>query len=259
MLEPLAANQFPLTFMRAILAVLLLCLAMSAHAREWKNELFHCAAAIPDSTGWQMIEAPPAPGIAPVLTMQHATKQSVFGISVIEKYQDANLAEPAIQKELEASLRQLGYQFPGHGNVKAGSINWLQYPVRGMAGTQPVSGIIRYASAGGYVFCITMLRGGGQEAAQDAELQQAAASFRVLPASAFAAATVVPGTHPKGVAPTTSAQPQADTAGDKSESGTQEPADGADESRTRLIWYGGAGLIVLLVFFSIIGGRTKKR
>ena len=49
MLEPLAANQFPLTFMRAIFAVLLLCLAMSASAREWKNELFHCAANIPES------------------------------------------------------------------------------------------------------------------------------------------------------------------------------------------------------------------
>lgn len=246
--------------MRATFVVLLLCLAMSAGAREWKNELFHCAAAIPDSTGWQMIEAPPAPGIAPVLTMQHATKQSVFGISVIEKYRDANLTQPAIQKELEASLRQLGYQFPGHGNVRAGNIDWLQYPVRGMAGTQPVNGIIRYASAGGYVFCITMLRGGGQDAAQDAELQQAAASFRVLPASAFAAAPVTPGANPKGVAPATSAQPQADTAGDKSQAGTEVPADAADESRTRLIWYAGAGLIVLLVFFSIIGGgRSKKR
>ena len=257
MLEPLAANSFPLTFMRATFALLLLCLAMSARAREWRSQTFRCSANIPDSTGWQMIEAPASPGIAPVLTMRHATRQAVFGISVIEKYKDANLADPAIQKDLEAMLRQLGYQFIGHSSVKAGSLDWLQYPVRAGTGPQQVSGIIRYASAGGYVFGITMLRGGGQEAAQDAELQQAAASFRVLPASAFAATPAAPGARDadaKGIA-----QSPADKAGDKSQGGTEPPEDEADESRSRMIWYAGGGIVVLLVLFGIIGGGSKKR
>jgi|688.fasta_scaffold83576_2 S1-C subfamily serine protease len=174
--------------MRTNIASLLLCLAASACAAGWKNEIFHCAANIPESTGWQVINVQPAPGIAPVLTMQNAAKQAVFGISVIEKFRDAKTSDPAVQKELEALLRQFGYEFIGHGIVKAGGLDWLQYPVRAGVGAQQVRGVIRYASAGGSVFSITMLRGGGQEAAQDVELQQAAASFHLLPANK----TVVP-------------------------------------------------------------------
>ncbi len=245
--------------MRATFVLLLLCLAMSASAREWKSEIFHCAANIPDSTGWQIIESPQSPGIAPVLVMQNSARQAVFGISIVEKYQEANLADPAIQKDLEAMLRQFGYQFVGHSNVKAGGFDWLQYPVRAGAGPQQMNAIIRYTSAGGYVFCITMQRGGGQEAAQDAELQQAAASFRVLPASAFAAAPTTPVAAPKGVAASSPAKPQADKAGDKPESATEEAATEADQARTRLIWYAGAGVVVLLLFFSIIGGGGSKK
>ena len=236
--------------MRAILVLLLLCLPSSARAGEWRSEIFHCSANIPDSTGWQMIEAPQTMGIAPVLTMQHAAKQAVFGISVIEKYKDSNLSDPAIQKDLEAMLRQFGYQFVGHSSVKSGGLDWLQYPVRAGAGAQQVSGIIRYASAGGYVFGITMLRGGGQEASQDAELQRAAASFRVLPASAFAAAPVAPGGNEKGIAQAAPVQ---------SAGGTETADEGADESRTRMIWYAGGAVVALLVFLGIIGGGSKKR
>ena len=254
--------------MRATLTVLLLCLAVSARAREWKSEIFHCAANLPESAGWQMIEAPKVPGIAPVLAMQNAARQTVFGISILEKYRDANLADPAIQKDLEATLRQFGYQFFGHSTVKAGGLDWLQYPVRSGAGPQQVSGLIRYASAGGYLFSITMLRGGGREAMQDAELQQAAASFRVLPATVVAATPAAEFPIPKGTPadvrdrhlPPPSAKPLAKKAGDKPETGAEEPAAEAEESPNRLIWYAGAGLIVLLIFFSIISsGPAKKR
>lgn len=245
--------------MRATLTVLLLCLAVSARAREWKSEIFHCAANIPDTAGWQMIEAPQVPGIAPVLVMQNTAKQAVFGINVIEKYRDANLADSAVQKDLEATLRQFGYQFVGHSSVKAGGLDWLQYPVRAGTGPQQVSGIIRYASAGGYVFSITMLRGGGQEAAQDAELQQAAASFRVLPSTVIAAPPTAQAPNPKGMPPPASVQPPANKIADKPETGVEQPAEAADESRSRMIWYAGGGLIVLLVLFSIIGGRGDKK
>ena len=167
--------------MRAILTILLLCLAVPTHAAEWKNEIFHCGANIPDSAGWQLIDAPPAPGIAPVLVMQNTTKQAVFGISVIEKYRDVNIADPTLQKELDALVRQFGYHADDHSIVKIGGIEWLQYNVRAGAGAQQVSGIIRYASAGGYVFSITFLHGGRQDAALDIELRQASASFRIQP------------------------------------------------------------------------------
>jgi len=246
--------------MRAALVVLFLCLIVSGHAREWKSELFHCAANIPDSAGWQMIEAPQTQGIAPVLVMQNTARQAVFGINIIEKYRDANLADPAIQKDLEAMLRQFGYQFTGHSSVKIGGLDWLLYPVRAGSGVQQVTGIIRYASAGGYVFSITLLRSGGQEAAQDAELQQAAASFRVLPAEALSEAPLAQGSNPKTAATSPAPAPPKKQAADKPETGVEEPTTEADESRTRLIWYSCAGLVVLLVFFSIIGsGHQKKR
>ena len=243
--------------MRSILALLLLCFATNASAGPWKSEIFHCAANIPDGPGWQKIEAPSAPGIAPVIVMQNTRRQAVFGINVIEKYRDANLADPAIQRELETTLRNLGYQFIGHSTVKAGGFDWLQYPVTGQ---QQVSGIIRYASAGGYVFSITMLRGGGQEAAQDVELQQAAASFRIVPASALAGTTPGQTNKPDTEKPPATSDAAENQAAGKPNAGTEESADGDDESRKRLIWYGVAGLIVLLFFFSIIGsGRAKKK
>jgi hypothetical protein len=233
--------------MRTIIALLLLCLAVSARAREWKSEIFHCSANVPDSNGWQTIEAPTAPGLVVLLAMQHPGKQAVFGINVIEKFRDANLADPAIQKELEAMLRQFGYQFVGHSNVSEGGLGWLQYPVVAGVGPQQVRGVIRFASAGGYVFGITMLRGGGQEASQDVELQQAAKSFRIIPATALAAA-------PGKSAPVS---PGTDTSADTSPEGAEEPV-GGDDSRLRMIWYAVGGVVVLLVFFSIIGGRSKK-
>ncbi len=248
--------------MRTAIALLILCLAVSAPAREWKSELFHCSANIPDSTGWQIIEAPSPPGLAIVLAMQHPAKQAVFGINVVEKYRDANLADPAIQKELEAMLRQFGYQFIGHSTVKEGGLDWLQYPVIAGTGAQQVKGVIRFTSAGGYVFGITMLRGGGQEASQDLELQQAARSFRVIPAPIVAVAPASAGAQdagkrmPPAPAP---ASPTDDKSGDKPAEVAEESSDSGN-SRARMYWYAGGGLVVLLVFFSIIGpGRAKKR
>jgi hypothetical protein len=226
--------------MRTVTVLLLLFLTVSARAREWKSALFHCSANVPEATGWQNIEATPTQGLAVLLVMQHPGKRAVFGINVVEKLRDANLADPAIQKELEAMLRQFGYQFAGHSNVTEGGLGWLQYPVVSGVGPQQVKGVIRFASAGGYVFGITMLKGGGQDASQDVELQQAAKSFRVIPSTMLAATP----------APDKSAEtPAAD----------DEQPSGDDDFRRRMIWYGGGGLIVLLVFFSIIGGGRSKK
>lgn len=221
--------------MRAILPLFLLCLPLTASAKEWKNPFFHCGANIPDSPGWQMIDAPPAAGIAPVLVMQNTARRAVFGINVVEKFRGANLSDPAVQKELEAMLRQFGYQFIGHATVNVGGVNWLQYPVRSGEGPQQVSGQIRYASLGGYLFGISMLRGGSPEVSQDAELQQAAASFHILPA----------GTAAANGTPAPSEQP----------AGADDDPGAEDNSQARMIWAGGAGLVVLVLFLSIIAKK----
>jgi hypothetical protein len=236
--------------MRTAIAILLLCLTFSARAREWKSELFHCAANIPDSGGWQIIEAPQSPGIASVITMQHTLRQSVFGINIVEKYRDANLADPAIQKDLEGMMRQFGYQFIGHSTVRINGLDWLLYPVTAGSGPQAIKGIIRFASAGGYVFCITLLRGGGQEVAQDPELQQAAASFRVLPATAIASTAPPPTARVQKPANGAVEQPAEDG----------EAAEDGGNSKFRWVWYAVGGLFILSMFFGIIGhGRAQKR
>ena len=247
--------------MRALIPILLLCLVISAHAAEWKNEIFHCAANIPESPGWQVIDTPPVPGIAPVLTMQNAAKGAVFGISVVEKYRDAKISDVAVQKELEAMLRQFGYTFVGHATVKAGGFDWLQYPVRAGAGAQQVSALIRYASAGGYIFSITMLRFGGQEAAQDVELLQAAASFRILPAATPAPAAIpIASAVPKSDAGAAKGIPKGQTvAAVPTEKSGKADAPAEENSNAKLIWACVAGVVVLITFASIITRNPAKK
>lgn len=247
--------------MRALIPILLSCLVLSASGVEWKNEIFHCAANIPESPGWQQIDTPPAPGIAPVLTMQNAAKAAFFGINVVEKYRDAKISDVAVQKELEALLRQFGYGFVGHSTVRAGGFDWLQYPVSTGTGAQQYRGLIRYASAGGYIFGITMLKRGAQDAAQDVELQQAAASFRILPAAppvepAVPTATITTGRDSSPTKITANAQPSAAIPTDKAEK-ADAPAE--ENSNAKLIWAGVAGVIVLITFASIITRNPAQK
>ncbi len=241
--------------MRILPAIIFLCLAFAALGREWKSELFRCTANIPESVGWQIVEPPQVPGIAVALAMQQPAKQAVFGINIVEKFRDVSIADPAVRKELEGMLRQFGYQFFGYSTVKAGGFDWLQYPVRAGAGAQQVSGLIRFTSAGGYVFSITMLRGGGVEAAQDAELQAAAASFRILPAIKVEAPPQTAAASPAG--PSEPGTPQ------KSAADGKPGEDAAEEKPSnpylRYVWIAFGVLFILSMFFGIIGPSQKKR
>jgi hypothetical protein len=246
--------------MRIAFAILLFFLACPAHGREWKSDLFHCAANIPDGNGWQMIEAPQTPGIAAVLAMRNADKQSVFGINVIEKYRDASISDPAVQKELEAMLRQFGYRFIGHSTVRSGTLDWLQYPVRAGTGAQQISGVIRYTSAGGYLFSITMLQGGGTEAAQDAELQQAAASFRVLPPAGVAAIPPNATAQSAGAKRRTPVDAASNGASKSDNSAASATGDNSGDGNGtgRLFWIVGAVLVVLVAFSSIVMRKPSQ-
>jgi hypothetical protein len=245
--------------MRTAILILLLSFARGACALEWKSELFHCAAKLPDSNGWQTIEAPPSPGVTTLVVTQHLGRQSVFGINIVENLPATSVADPAVRQTLEKILRQFGYQFVGYSSVKVGGLDWLQYPVRSGAGAQAVSGLIRFASAGGYIFGITMLRGGGKDAASDAELQQAAASFRVLPAIA---ATAQPAQAPSAklaAAAPAAPQPASDSPAKAEPASASEEAAAASGGIPRLAWGIGAGVVVLVLLFSIIGsGKSGK-
>lgn len=241
--------------MRTPLALLLLAFLTTAQGVEWRSELYHCSASLPDSAGWQPIEPPRTPGIEVLIALQNPARHAVFGINIVEKVPGTRISEPAVQQAIEGLLRKFGYQFAGHATVSVGGLDWLQYQVRAGAGAQQITGVVRFASAGGYTFSISLLGGGGQDAAQDVELQHAAASFRILPTMPPAPLTSAAGNRDATATPPpvpAAATPESSAHGD-----AEEPA-APDNSNRQMIWYGGAGLIVLLVLFKIIGGASSR-
>ena len=234
--------------MRTFLALLLSIFLSAAEGFEWHSELYHCAANLPDSAGWQPIEAPQTSGVTTLVVMQNSAKQAVFGINIVEKLPGTRVADPAVQQALETLLKKFGYQFAGHSSMSAGGLDWIQYQVRAGTGAQLTTGVVRFAATSGYVFGITMLRGGGQEAAQDVELQRAASSFRI----------VAPTTLAPPVASTSESQKAPATMDRKSEPAPTEEPTPPDNSTRRMIWIGGGILLVLIFLLKIIGGAGDK-
>ena len=249
--------------MRILLALLLLLSAPLLPAAEWKSELFHCSAVLPSGPGWQMVEPPHLAGITTLVVVQHVGRQAAFGINIVEKTPGTDLANPAVRTVIESAIRQSGYPVIGHSKLRVGDLDWLNYPVRAGSGAQQVSGTVRFTSAGGYIFAVSMLKGGGQDAGQDADLVRAATSFRHTggPAPETAA---TPATRPSLSAfPKTTAQSPVATPADAAKpdpeatpSSTSQPA--APSTDPRLFWYIGGGIVALLVFFKIIGGGRRK-
>lgn len=248
--------------MRAKIILLLFTMLGPVRAAEWKSDIFHFSVMLPDSTGWQPIDPPPLPGITVVVALRNPVRNTLFGINVVERVPSANVADPAVQKIIEDQLRQCPYQFQGRSTVKISGIDWLQYPVRAGTGAQSVSGIVRFGAANGYIFAITLLKGGGGEVVQDFELQQAAASFRPL---AFAPPVATLQAVPTPPAPATAPPltPVASVLPNKAAPGKPTPATAApadpESPYLKWIWLGGGGLVVLLILFKIIGGSDTKQ
>lgn len=237
--------------MRTFTALLLLAFLATAHAFEWRSDLYHCAVHLPDSAGWQPVESPKTPGITPLIVVQNSARRAVFGVNIVNELPGTLITEPAVQRALEALLRGFGYQFAGHSTVSVSGLNWIQYQVRVGSGAQLTTGVVRFAAAGGYFFGITMLRGGGQEAAQDVELQRAAASFRILPETTAAPPIPSPAGNEKTAATPAAANEPAPSAG------AGEPVP-PDNSTRRMIWLAGGGILVLLFLIKIIGGSGGR-
>jgi hypothetical protein len=251
--------------MRFLCAILCLFLATAGRAAEWRNDLFGCSANLPDTAGWQPIEAANSPSVTVLVAMQHPQKQAVFGINILHELPSANLRDPATVTAIEQSLRNLGYQFFGRATVNVAGREWMQFPVRGS--NPPTSGLIRYTSANNHVYVVSLLRGGGQEAAQDPELQAAAASVRITQGQA-APVAVAPVSPPIAATPTAPASPSSPPA---TATPATEPASAAESTdvvkigpvtitrqQFRLGLYGIGGLVVLLILLKIISGGSSS-
>ncbi len=232
--------------MRTILLYLVAFL-LPLHSEEWRSDVFNCSLNLPSSPGWQPIASPDAPGVTVLVALQNPSRQAVFGLNILTGLPSTNLHDEATTAKIESMLHGFSYQFIGHSTVNVAGREWVQYPVRAANGAQTVTGVIRYTSDKEKVYGLSMLLGGGKEAAQDPELQAAAASFRLY--APLALATPVPAKPlPAGQKPPASIPaPASET--------TAEPA------QPDYIRYGiliGATLLVLMIFGKIIGGNSKK-
>lgn len=232
--------------MRTIL-LCLVALLLPLHSEEWRSDLFNCSLNLPESPGWQPISAPDSPGMTVLVAMQNPTRQAVFGLSVLTSLPSPDLRNAATTAKIESMLHGFGYQFIGHSTASIAGRAWLQYPVRASNNGQTVTGIIRYTSDNEKVYSLSLLLGGGKEAAQDPELQAAAASFRLF--APLATATPVPARPlPAGQKPPADATPPA----------SEIAAEPKQPDYIRYAILGGAALLVLMVFGKLIGGGSKK-
>lgn len=249
--------------MRLLCILTFLLTPLVSEAAEWKNELFGCSANLPESAGWQPIPAENSPGLTVLVAMQQPQKQAVFGINVVHNLPTANLRDPATIQGIEKLLREFGYQFIGRSTVNVAGREWVQYPVR-VAGAQPATGLIRYTSANNQIYAVSLLRGGGQEAAQDPELQAAAASVRISNVEPPAATvTPTPEVTPTTPPPTAATPPSATAPSSTDKPATTTESENAPvkigpitltQPQLRMVIYGTGGLVVLLILLKLIGG-----
>jgi hypothetical protein len=206
------------------------------------------------------VDAPPIPGITVVIALRNPAKQILFGVNVVDKVPGTSLADPAVRQVIETLLHQFSYQFYGHSSIKIGGLDWLQYPVHLGPALQQTTGAVRFTSANGYIFAVTLVRSGGLDALQDVEVQQAAGSFRVAPMTPIA--TIVASTPPAPATPVPIAIPKTLTPFDRKPPENAPVATGArveeEGGFKRWIWPAGAGAVILLVLFAIISGSGKK-
>lgn len=249
--------------MRFLCALALLVISTVAHAAAWKNETFGCQATLPDSAGWQNLDAPSNASSTVLVAMLHAQRGSAFGINVIHDFPSANLKDPATTAAIEKVLQALGYQFIGKSTITMAGREWLQYPVR--SAVNGTSGVMRYTSANNQVYVVSLLRTGGLAAAQDAELQNIAASVRVIDLTPAAPVAVAPATTPKPET-TEETKPVAPTVA-KTESKETTVVEEyvmigpvkLTKDQFRMGMYGIGGLLVLLFLLKILGGGSKPK
>ena len=239
-------------------ALFLLSLLLPLRAAEWRDDIYACSANLPDSTGWVRIKMADVPGTTLLIAMQNATRHVAFGVNVLDNPPSSNLSDAATLKAVEQLMRGLTYQFLGRSTVQIGTTSWVQYPVTSTFGNLNAKGIIRFTSANGRIYAVSMLAGAGKEASLDTEMQQAAASFKIFQTAQVATTKPVPDVavakndKPAVAKATPAPQPGAEAG--------QTPAQETEQlDYKRAGMFAAGGIFVLLIFFRIIGSGSKPK
>ena len=240
-------------------ALFLFSLLLPLRAAEWRDDIYACSANLPESTGWARIKMADVPGTTLLVAMQNPTRQVAFGVNVLDNPPSSNLSDAATVKAIEQLMHGLTYQFLGRSTVQVGATSWVQYPVTSTFGGLNAKGIIRFTSANGRIYAVSMLAGGGKEASLDTEMQLAAASFQIFQTAPIAATKPVPvvalAKNDKPPVKTTTSAPSP-----VAEAGTAAPVEEAEQfDYKRIAKFAAGGIFVLLIFFRIIGSGSKPK
>ncbi len=242
--------------MTRVLLFLLTLLLVPLHAAAWQDDANGCAVNLPESAGWQAMPAMPEgsiPGLRVLVSMQQPSRGAVFGVTVLTNPPSLSLRDKTTQQAIEVMLRGFGYSLAGSATTTIGGLEWRQYNVRSETGGEVATGVVRYTSGNGRIYAVTLLVGGGREAAQDLELQSAASSFRL-----FAAAASAP-IPPSAVAGNTPG-----AANPASVPGAPGPSAGKPEASPTIAFDPmslaipvGAGVLLLVLLIFLFSGKKK--
>ena len=238
--------------MRNAIDFFLLSLLLPLHAVEWHDDT--CAVNLPNSLGWVPIQVAKVPGTTVLIAMQNPARQSAFGVNVLNNLPSASLSDGATINAIKKLMRDLTYEFIGHSTLQIGVLSWVQYPITSTSSGVNAKGIVRFTSANGRIYAISMLAGGGKEPSLDSEMQQAAASFRILQATTTPApvVAVVKIEKPPVIKTLPAAPPVVETS-----TAPVGETDGMDYKRIAM--FAAGGVFVLLMFFRIVSTGSKPK
>lgn len=244
--------------MRKAIALFLFSLVLSLRAVEWRNDEYACAANLPETPGWVPIRVADVPGTKVLIAMQNTVRQVVFGVNVLSNPPSPNLSDDATVKAIEQLMRSLTYQFFGRSTVQIGTTSWLQYPVTSTSAGLNAKGIVRFTSANGRIYAVSLLAGGGKEPSQDAELQQTAASFHLFPQIQVATTKPAQPVTPAKTDKPTDKKPEPPQPATTVES--PSPSEETDEpDYKRIALFASGAVFVLFIFFRIIGKGSESK
>ncbi len=239
--------------------LLLLSLLLPLRAAVWQDDA--CEVNLPGSQGWVPIRVAEVPGTTVLIAMQNPSRQEAFGVNVLNNPPSLDLNDSATKNAIEQLLRGLTYQFVGHSTLQIGATSWLQYPVTSSSGGLNAKGLVRFTSANGRIYAISMLAGGGKDPGVDSEMQTAAASFRIHQAAPIAATKPAPvvAVVKNDKPPVTRTVPTNPTVPPVAETSTatEEESDAPDYKRIGM--FAAGGVFVLLIFFRIVSAGSKPK
>ncbi len=218
------------------------------HAVVWQSQEFGIAITLPDGPDWVPTPEALTPTMRVLTAVQNQRTNSVFHIAVQTGLVGKTLDDPAVIESIKKDLA-VAYQIIGHSRMRAGTADWIQFPINGNG----AKGVVRATAANGQIFTVTLLRGDGKNALEDADLTRTGASFRITgPATPVASIAAADGLAPAPAA----AAPVAGNAGE-----VATPASSAEEFKVmdykRIAIGAGVLVFLLLMVWGIIGSGRK--